>query len=193
MIEIDKTIVSLDVVTKRFVCDLNKCKGACCIEGDGGAPMEDAEIDLIAENLPIIMSYLNDMSKQTIEQNGFYNIDDDGDKLTMLNPGLECSFSIIDNGILFCGIEKAFNEGKIPFRKPISCYLYPIRLTKYTQFEAVNYHTWKICQCAREKGKKENVRVYEFLKQPLIEKFGEEWYSVLETIIKENNGFDAKA
>ena len=189
MIEIENTIISLDVVTKRFACDLSKCKGACCIEGDGGAPMEDAEIDKIVEFLPIIMSYLNDMSRQTIAKNGFYSIDDDGDKLTMLNPGLECSFSIVENGIMFCGIEKAYNEGKISFRKPLSCYLYPIRLTKYTAFEAVNYHKWNICQCAREKGRKENIRVYEFLKVPLIEKYGKAWYETLEMVVRENNGF----
>jgi len=190
MIEIDKTIVSLDVVTKRFVCDLKKCKGACCIEGDGGAPLEDAEVDKITEYLPAILPYLNEQSRQTIEQNGIFDVDDDGDKLTVLNPGLECSFSIVENGIMFCGIEKAFNEGKIPFRKPISCYLYPIRLTKYTQFEAVNYHTWDICKHAREKGKKDNVKVYEFLKTPLIEKFGQEWYNNLEKVIADNNGFE---
>jgi len=190
MIEIDKTIVSLDVVTKRFVCDLKKCKGACCIEGDGGAPLEDAEINQIIEYLPLIIPYLSEESKQKITQNGFYEIDDDGDKLTILNSGLECSFSIVENGIMFCGIEKAFNEGKIPFRKPISCYLYPIRLTKYTQFEAVNYHKWNICQYAREKGKKENIHVYEFLKAPLIEKFGQEWYEVLEKVIADNKGFE---
>ena len=191
MIEIDKTIVSLDVVTKRFVCDLKECKGACCIEGDGGAPLEDAEIDKITKYLPHILPYLNEISKQTIEQKGVYIKDDDGDKLTMLNPGLECSFSIIENGIMFCGIEKAFNEGKIQFRKPISCYLYPIRLTKYTRFEAVNYHSWNICKCAREKGKTEDIRVYEFLKKPLIEKFGQEWYDVLDSIVKANNGFES--
>lgn len=189
MIEIDKTIVSLDVVTKRFVCDLTKCKGACCIEGDGGAPLEDSEIEQIFKYLEVISPYLTEISRQTIAEKGLFEVDDDGDKLTVLNPGLECAYSIIENGIMFCGIEKAFNEGKIPFRKPISCYLYPVRLTKYTQFEAVNYHKWNICRCAREKGSKENVRVYEFLKAPLIEKFGQEWYDVLDSVVKENNGF----
>ena len=190
MIEIDKTIVSLDVVTKRFVCDLKKCKGACCIEGDGGAPLEDVEADKIAEYLPDILPYLSKQSIETIAQKGIYEIDEDGDKLTVLNPGLECSYSIVENGIMFCGIEKAFNDGKIPFRKPISCYLYPIRLTKYTAFEAVNYHTWSICKHAREKGKKDNVKVYEFLKAPLIEKFGQEWYENLEKVIADNDGFE---
>ena len=189
MIEIDKTITSLDVVTECFSCDLATCKGACCIEGDGGAPLDDHEIDLIAENIDIRLPYLNEKSKQTIKNKGIYEIDSDGDKVTVLNPGLECAFSIKEDGILFCGIEKAFNEGKTSFRKPISCYLYPIRITKYTNFEAVNYHKWSICKCAREKGKKDNIKVYEFLKTPLIEKYGEEWYNVLVTIVKQNNGF----
>src|ERR1035437_2457114 len=96
MIEIDKTIVSLDVVTKRFVCDLKKCKGACCIEGDGGAPLEDIEADKIAEYLPDILPYLSKRSIETIAEKGIYEIDEDGDKLTVLNPGLECSYSIVD-------------------------------------------------------------------------------------------------
>lgn len=190
MIEIDKTIVSLDVVTKRFACDLSVCKGACCVEGDGGAPLLEEEIPKIVENLPHILPYLTEKSKQTITEKGVFYIDEDGDKLTILNDGAECAFTIEENGITFCGIEKAFNEGKISYRKPISCYLYPIRVSKYSSFEAVNYHTWNICKCARTKGSKENIKVYEFLKAPLTEAYGSEWYAVLEQVVKENNGFE---
>jgi len=192
MIEIDKAIVSFDVVKEHFCCDLATCKGACCVEGDGGAPLEDKEIALIASNLETIKKQLSEKSIASIDTHGFYYTDTDGDKLTALNDGKECTFTIFVDDIAFCGIEKAYLHGEIPIRKPISCYLYPIRITKYARFEGVNYHKWYICDCARKKGNTENMRVFEFLKAPLIENYGKDWYELLEKVVAENNNFVAR-
>lgn len=186
MIEIDDTITSLDVVSERFKCDLKTCKGACCIEGDGGAPLEADEVDEIEKNLQLILPYIPQKARKIIEEKGFHYTDSDGDILTMLVDDKECVFTTFTGGIAFCGIEQAFNDGKLAFRKPISCHLYPIRLTKYTTFEAVNYHKWDICDCARKKGKEENCRVFEFLKEPLVRKYGSEWYAALHDVVTQN-------
>jgi hypothetical protein len=189
MIEIGHTITSLDVVCEKFECDLETCKGACCVEGDGGAPLEPGEIDRLTLSLPSILPYLAPNGKTTIAEKGFHYTDPDGDEVTMLIDNRECVFTIFHNNIAMCGIEKAYNDGASSIKKPISCYLYPIRLTRYPTFEAVNYHRWSICKCARTLGKKHNTRVFEFLKAPLIEKYGTEWYAVLEQIVAENKGF----
>ncbi|NSW44448.1 MAG: DUF3109 family protein [Bacteroidales bacterium] len=179
MIQIDHTIVSLDVIEQPFACHLMHCKGACCVEGDSGAPLEDHEIIKIEENINIIQKYLPHKSLQTIQQFGFYFIDNDGDKVTQLNQNKECVFTCFENNIAYCSIEKAFLDNKISFRKPISCFLYPIRLTKYSSFIAINYHAWNICKPAIENGKKNNIKVYEACKDALIEYFGQEWYDKL--------------
>ena len=179
MIQIDHTIISLDVLEQPFACNLSHCKGACCVEGDSGAPLEDDEITKIEDNFFIIQKYLPKKSLDTIQQFGFYFIDNDGDKVTQLNQNKECVFAYFENQIAYCGIEKAFLENNISIRKPISCYLYPIRLTKYSSFIAVNYHAWEICKPAIENGKKKNLKVYEVCKDALIEYFGQEWYNKL--------------
>ena len=179
MIQIDHTIVSLDVIEQPFACNLSHCKGACCVEGDSGAPLEDDEIKNIEANLDIIQSYLPEKSIKTINEIGFFFIDRDGDKVTQLNQNKECVFSCFENNIAYCGIEKAYLEKNITIRKPISCFLYPIRLTKYSSFIAVNYHAWDICKPAIENGKKNNLQVYEVCKSALIQYFGQEWYDKL--------------
>lgn len=179
MIQIDNTIVSLDVLEQPFSCNINHCKGACCIEGDSGAPLEDDEIQKIEYNLQIIQNYIPEKSVKTIREFGFYFIDNDGDKVTQLNQNKECVFTCFENGITYCGIEKAHLEHQINIRKPISCYLYPIRLTKYSSFIAVNYHAWDICKPAIENGRKKKLYVYEACKSALIQYFGEEWYEKL--------------
>ena len=165
MLQIDDTIVSFDVLEEQFLCDLNSCKGICCIEGDAGAPLEKAEIKEIEKILPIIWDDLSDKAKQVIEKQGISYIDEDG----------TCK----------CAIEKAYREGKIKFYKPISCHLYPIRLAHYKKFTAVQYHQWSVCQCARTCGQKVGLPVYKFLKEPLIRRFGTEWYAQLELAAKE--------
>jgi len=181
MIQIDETIISLDLLDEKFVCDLTSCKGICCIEGDDGAPLELDEVKIIEDLLPLIWDDLTEKSKAVIKKQGISYIDDDGEPVTSIVNGAECVFTYTDStGICKCAIEKAFREGKTDFYKPISCHLYPVRLQKYEEFTAVNYHRWKVCNCARKLGGKLNIPVYQFLKEPLIRKFGAEWFEQLE-------------
>ena len=186
MLQIDDTIISFDVIEEQFLCDLNTCKGICCIEGDAGAPLEKEEVDIIKNILPIIWDDLTDESKAVIEKQGVCYIDEEGDTVTSIVNGAECVFTYTDeNGICKCAIEKAYREGKIDFYKPISCHLYPIRLQQYSKFTGVGYHQWKVCECARTCGKQAKLPVYKFLKEPLIRKFGQEWYDQLEIAAEE--------
>ena len=181
MLQIDDTIISLDLLDEYFVCDLDTCKGICCIEGDDGAPLEDSEVLIIEKLLPVIWDDLTEKSKEVIKLQGVSYIDDDGEPVTSIVHGAECVFTYTDeSGKCKCAIEKAFREGKTDFYKPISCHLYPVRLRKYNDYVAVNYHRWKVCNCARKLGNKLSVPVYLFLKEPLIRKFGEEWFEQLE-------------
>ena len=181
MLQIDDTIISLDLLDELFVCDLGVCKGICCIEGDDGAPLELEEVKIIEDLLPIIWDDLSDKSKAVILKQGVSYIDDDGEPVTSIVNGAECVFTYTDEkGQCKCAIEKAYREGKTDFYKPISCHLYPVRLQKYEDYTAVNYHRWKVCNCARKLGGKLEVPVYRFLKEPLTRKFGEAWFEQLE-------------
>jgi hypothetical protein len=181
MLQIDDTIISLELLDERFVCDLSTCQGICCIEGDDGAPLENDEVKIIEDLLPIIWDDLTETSKEVIRKQGVSYIDDDGEPVTSIVNGAECVFTYTDkDGMCKCAIEKAFREGKTDFYKPISCHLYPVRLQKYDEFTAVNYHRWSVCNCARKLGGKLGVPVYQFLKEPLIRRFGQEWFEQLE-------------
>lgn len=181
MLQIDDTVISLDLLDQRFVCDLDACKGICCIEGDDGAPLEEEEVKIIEDLLPIIWDDLTEKSKELIKKQGVSYIDSDGEPVTSIVNGDECVFTYTDEkGQCKCAIEKAFREGKTDFYKPISCHLYPVRLQKYEGYTAVNYHQWSVCNCARKLGGKLGVPVYQFLKEPLIRKFGNEWFEQLE-------------
>ncbi|WP_372642140.1 DUF3109 family protein [Ancylomarina sp.] len=180
MLQIGNAIVSLDVIEKKFICDFGKCKGACCIEGDSGAPLDEDEKAILEEIYPNIKEYLTEKGIEEIEKQGTSVIDADGDLVTPIINGKECVYTVFENGLALCGIEKAFIDGKITYRKPISCSLYPIRIEKYPEFDAVNYNKWSICGPARELGFKMGTPVYKFLKEPLIRKYGEEWYKELE-------------
>jgi len=181
MLQIDDTIISLDLLDESFVCDLSTCKGNCCIEGDDGAPLEESEVKIIEELLPLIWDDLTEKSKEVILKQGVSYIDDEGEPVTSIVNGDECVFTYTDeSGICKCAIEKAFREGKTDFYKPISCHLYPVRLQKYDEYIAVNYHRWSVCSCARQLGKKLGVPVYKFLKEPLTRRFGTAWYEQLE-------------
>jgi hypothetical protein len=185
MLEIDNCIVSLDIIEKSFLCDLEKCKGACCIHGDSGAPLEDSETTILEEIFPIVKKYMREEGVKAIEKQGTHIIDSDGDKVTPLINGEECAYVIFDGEIAKCAIEKAWEEKEIDFQKPVSCHLYPIRITKYTKFDALNYHTWDICKCAVKLGKKENLPMYIFLDTPLIRKYGSDWYQQLTVVANE--------
>lgn len=184
MIIVGNCIVSDDVAESRFCCDLQKCKGICCIEGDAGAPLEEEEIGIIEDVLDIVKPFMTDEGRQTIEGIGVFDYDMGGDFCTPLNYGVECAFLVMEDDIAKCAIEKAWEQGLISFRKPISCHLYPIRISEYDGFTALNYHEWDICRDAKKKGKTEGVLMYKFLKEPLIRKFGEEWYAELEEKIE---------
>jgi hypothetical protein len=181
MIEIGRTILSLDVFEKHFVCDLLHCKGACCVEGDSGAPVTDDEAEKIREIYPLIMDSLPPVNKEAIENQGLFYIDQEGDLVTSLVDNRECVFSFRDeNGILKCAIEKAYRKGKSDFIKPLSCHLFPIRIKEYKRFDAINYEQIEICKPGRECGVSQKVPLYSFLKDPLIRKYGLDWYSQVE-------------
>lgn len=179
MLEIGRTIVSLDVLEKQFLCDLLKCKGACCVEGDSGAPITKEEVQAIEKAYPSFKEYIPEEHREEIEKQGFGVIDFEGDLVTPLVNSNQCVYTYRDNGILKCGIEKAYLEGKSTFRKPVSCHLFPIRITEYKRFDAVNYQQIDICKPGRKCGKAEKLPLYVFLKEPLIRKYGEEWYEQL--------------
>ena len=180
MISIGKTIVSEELIKKHFSCDLKACYGECCIQGDSGAPLEEEEIGIIEDILDEILPYMTPAGKEAVQLKGVFDYDEDGEFVTTLVEGQECAFVYFENEIALCAIEKAYREGKIDYFKPISCHLYPIRITKYSDFEAINYHQWNICDLALVKGKKENIPIYKYLKEPLIRKYGEKWYQQLE-------------
>ena len=186
MIQIDDTIISLDVFKEKFLCNLDACKGECCIEGDAGAPLEESEVDQLKKVLPVIWKDLSPEAQAVIEKQGVCYKDEDGDLVTSIVNGKDCVFTCYDeNGCCYCAIEKAYRDGKVDFYKPVSCHLYPIRVQNYSEFRAVNYHRWSVCKAAVLLGEKEDVPVYKFLKEPLIRKFGEEWYTELEIAAEE--------
>ncbi|MFA5651574.1 MAG: DUF3109 family protein [Proteiniphilum sp.] len=177
MIQIQDTILSNDIFEEHFICDLCKCKGQCCVEGESGAPITLEERAQIESILPEILDDLSPAAREVIDEQGISYVDYDGELVTSLVKGRECVFAYYDeHGICKCAIDTAYREGRIPVQKPISCHLYPIRLNEYDQFTAVNYHRWSVCQPAVKKGRAEGLPLFRFLKEPLIRKFGEEWY-----------------
>ena len=186
MIKIGEVLVSDDVVEKEFVCNLDKCKGACCVEGDFGAPLNEDELPILEEIYPIVKPYLTKDAIRVIEKLGTHTTDDDGDLCTPVIDGRECVYAIYDKqGILKCGIEQAYLDGKITWKKPISCHLYPIRVKDFTEFAAVNYDRWDICDPACSLGAELEVPVYKFVKEALIRRFGEDWYAELEKVAED--------
>lgn len=182
MLRIDDTIISLDLIEKKFVCDVSKCKGVCCVAGDSGAPLEPEEAEALDHEYPQIQVYLRPSAREAIEAQGRHIIDSDGDLVTPLVDGKECAYVVFEDGIARCGIEKAYLEGRSSLRKPISCYLYPVRIKKFSQYQAVNYDIWEICADARRQGERLGTPVYSFLEKPLTERFGEAWYKELKLV-----------
>jgi hypothetical protein len=185
MLQIDNSVLSFDVFEKHFVCDIKKCKGACCIHGDSGAPLEEEEVDILKDIFPEVRPYMRPEGIEAVGRQGTHVIDSDGDKVTPLVNGEECAFVIFEDGIAKCAIEKAFEAGKVSFKKPVSCHLYPIRITKYSTFEALNYHKWEICKPALALGRKMNLPLHIFLAEPLTRKYGREWYEQLKIAAEE--------
>jgi hypothetical protein len=180
MIEIGKTLISTELLEEHFVCDLNKCKGECCIAGDYGAPLDKSELKEIEKYYPIVKPLLQERALKSLEEQGLYMKDDEGDWVTpLINGNEECAFTIFENGIAKCSFEKAYYDGQIPWKKPISCHLYPVRIKKLKNYDALNYDRWDVCAPACKLGKSLKVPVYQFLKESLTRKYGEEWYKEL--------------
>ena len=188
MIKIDDVIVSDEVLEKKFVCDINSCLGQCCVKGDAGAPLEKEDIKKLKKNYKHIKPYMTKKGIDEVEKKGLYVRGSDGDLETPIINGKECAYVVFGpNGSTQCGIENAYKAKKIDMKKPISCHLYPIRVKEYSEFKAVNYHQWKICNDACVLGESLKIPVYQFVKEALIKKFGKEWYSKLELAAQEIN------
>ncbi len=180
MIEIDGKIIASDLLTEQFCCDLAVCKGECCVEGDSGAPLEIEEVDELENEYPNYKPYMTAEGIEAVESQGFMVVDVDGDYTTPLIDGAECAYSFKENGITFCAIERAYREGKCSFLKPISCHLYPIRVKHFATGDyGLNIHRWNICKCAFDCGKREGVKLYKAMREPLVRRFGEEFYEAL--------------
>lgn len=185
MFQIGKTIVSDELLEKEFVCNLSACKGQCCVDGDAGAPLDEDELEIMEKIYPIVKPFLRPEGVKAIEEQGTSIVGEDGGWETPLINGADCAYVIFDGNTALCGIEQAYNQGLIDWKKPISCHLYPVRIREFTDFSAVNYHKWHICSDACELGKELEVPVYKFLKEALTRKFGEAWYNELDTIAEE--------
>ncbi len=186
MFQIDNTLVTEDLFEKEFVCNLNACNGICCVEGDSGAPLLEEEKEILDKIYEELKPYLSAEGIKAIEEQGKYIIDFQGELTTPLINNKECAYVVQDEkGMYHCGIEQAYNDKKIDWQKPISCHLYPVRVKDYSGFQAVNYDKWDICSAACELGKQLQVPLYKFLKEPLIRKFGEEWYQDIEAVAQQ--------
>lgn len=186
MLQIKDTIVSLDLIEKYFVCDLDSCLGECCIEGDAGAPLTPEEARDLNRLLPEIIDELSPAARAVARDQGAAYVDEEGDTVTSIVGGRDCIFTCYaPGGMCLCALEKARREGRKQFFKPISCSLYPVRIKQYDGFTAVNFHRWKICKAAEVLGRKKGIRAFEFLREPLIRRFGEEWYDELERTARE--------
>jgi len=193
MISIGKTLSSRAVFEDAFCCDLSRCKGACCIEGDAGAPLSKDEVQVLKDIYPSVKPYLRPEGIAAIEEQGTSVIDSDGEDVTPLVEGKECAFvTFSDKGVAQCGIEQAHTAGDIDFIKPLSCHLYPIRVSQFSQYDALNVHQWGLCAPACELGKSLKLPVFRFLKDPLVRAYGQDWIDeaelVHEALSRENDG-----
>ncbi|HOZ74756.1 MAG TPA: DUF3109 family protein [Flavobacterium sp.] len=188
MFQLGKTIVSEDILEKEFVCNLSACKGACCVDGDAGAPLSEEETKILETIYPAVKPFLRKEGIAAIEAQGTWRIGTDGDRETPLIEEKDCAYVIYDGKTALCGIEQAYNQGVVDWKKPVSCHLYPIRVKDFTEFAAVNYDQWDICDDACTLGKELEVPVYKFVKEALIRRFGEDWYAELEKVAAEHQG-----
>lgn len=184
MILINNVLVSEDLIQNEFVCNLTACKGACCVEGDLGAPLETEELEILDKIWPKVKPYVPEKGQKAISEQGKWLEHEEGEYSTPLVKGKECAYTVFEKGIAFCAIEKAFQDGKVDFRKPVSCHLYPIRINtnQKTRVVRANYDRWNICSPACDYGKKLSVPVYKFLKEPIIRRFGQAFYEELDSI-----------
>ncbi|MEX2513825.1 MAG: DUF3109 family protein [Cyclobacteriaceae bacterium] len=188
MILVGNAVLTDDIKEKLFVCDLEKCKGACCVQGDAGAPLTEEETKILEKEFTAISPCLTEEGRLAIAEKGTWVIDQEGEKgTTTIGENGACAYAVRDEkGILQCGIENAYQSGKTHFKKPISCHLYPIRVTKYDEYDALNYDRWSICDPACQLGNHLGIPLYRFLKDALIRKYGEAWYQELVEEIEGN-------
>lgn len=183
MFQLGKTLVSEEIIKNDFVCNLSACKGACCIDGEAGAPVEPEERAIMEKIYPKVKPYLRKEGIEAIEKQGIYITRENGEIETPLIDDADCAYVTFDDkGTALCGIEEAYNAGEIAWKKPVSCHLYPVRIQEYSSFSAVNYHRWEICDDACSLGAELQVPVYKFVKDALIRKYGEDWYRELEEV-----------
>lgn len=186
MVQIGDTIVSFAIFQEYFCCTPSHCKGICCVEGDAGAPVAIDEVEKLEEAFEIVENEMTPQARAVVAEQGVVYNDRDGDLVTSIINGKDCVFaSHDDKGCCICLIEKAYNEGRTNWRKPISCYLYPVRLSKVGDMTAVNFHKWDVCRSAQVAGRRKGIRAYQFLREPLIERFGKEWYDELLVVADE--------
>lgn len=185
MIILGNTLLSDEIYLEQFVCRLDACKGGCCVEGDAGAPLEEQETIILQQIYPTVKPFMIPEGIKTVEQEGTWVRDFQGEQTTPLVKGGPCAYVFYDErDIAKCAIERAFEEGLIDFKKPVSCHLYPIRVIRYPHYEALNYHRWPVCDPARKQGHVLKVRVYRFLKEALIRRYEAAWYEELEEYIR---------
>ncbi len=185
MLAVGNSLVSEELLDRQFTCDLKKCKGECCVAGDAGAPLDDSELAILDAVFPKVKKYMTPEGIASIEKYGTHVIDSDGEHTTTLMKGKgACAFVRYDDEIAFCSIEKAWMEGDIDWQKPVSCHLYPVRITAYDGFDAVNYHHWPICSPACALGKELQMPTYLFVKDALVRKYGQEWFDELDALAK---------
>lgn len=183
MFQLGKTIVSEEIIENDFMCNLSACKGACCVDGEAGAPLEEAELQILSDIYPKVKPFLTKEGIEAIEQQGLFITHNDEYETPLISSDDSCAYIIYDEkGVSMCGIEEAYNQGEVTWKKPVSCHLYPIRVQDYSEFSAVNYHKWEICDDACTLGKELQIPVYKFVKEALIRKFGEDWYAELEKV-----------
>ena len=180
ILEVGGVLISSEIITERFCCDYEKCRGICCVEGDAGAPVTLDEIGQMEDALDAVWPMLSVSAQSVIDQQGVAYADRDGDMVTSIVRGRDCVFTCYDGDNCLCALERAFREGKSRFCKPVSCALYPIREKDFGNgVVGLNYHRWAVCRDAIEKGKALDLPVYKFLREPLIRRFGQAWYDEL--------------
>lgn len=186
IIQVGDVLLSPDVFTECFCCDLAACGGACCVEGDAGAPVTTEEIGLLEDSLDGVWGEMSASAQAEVERNGVASIDPEGELVTAIVCGRDCVFATHKGPLCLCLLERAYAKGRVPLRKPISCALYPLRERSLGNgLTGLNYHRWDVCRPAVEHGRELGIRLYEFLREPLVRRFGEEWYAELLEVANE--------
>ena len=181
MLIVQDCIVSEDIADQHFCCDLAQCKGQCCVEGDCGAPLLESEIPILEKILPSVEPYMTEAGREVVRTQGVSALDNAAEPCTPLVNDRECAYVAWgDDGTAYCAIEQAYRDGKTDWPKPVSCHLYPLRIDEYGEFKSINYHRWDVCRCAVAKGRECGIPLYQYLKEPLIRRFGEAWFVELE-------------